>query len=284
MHGSSLAAAKGAVTTTGMSTGHDVRQDRRGRRARHPGADHGRPGGARRDLPRGQPADRDEPVHLPHRPPVATRRSAPSPAPTAPPLTGKGVSVGVIDSGVDPTHPFLQEPDGSSARGQQQQGALRPDRGALPGRQPAERRRHRHALARRPRHPRHRDRRRPADDAAPTDACCTAPPPAPRSSPSPPAPRSFIVGADTALNWVLENHAAPCGAGVPAAECPPIKVTNNSYGPSRRRRVRPELARPSSCSARWPPRGSSPCGPTATTAATAPRACRTRPAWTRPVA
>ena len=42
----------------------------------------------------------------------------------------------------------------------------------------------------------------------------------------------FIVGADTALNWVLENHAAPCGAGVPAAQCPPIKVTNNSYGPS----------------------------------------------------
>jgi serine protease AprX len=30
---------------------------------------------------------------------------------------------------------------------------------------------------------------------------------------------------------VLENHEAPCGEGVPAAECPPIKVTNNSYGP-----------------------------------------------------
>ena len=41
-----------------------------------------------------------------------------------------------------------------------------------------------------------------------------------------------IVGADSALNWVLEHHAAPCGAGVAAAECPPIKVTNNSYGPS----------------------------------------------------
>jgi serine protease AprX len=40
-----------------------------------------------------------------------------------------------------------------------------------------------------------------------------------------------IIGADTALNWVLENHEAPCGAGVPVAECPPIKVTNNSYGP-----------------------------------------------------
>ena len=42
----------------------------------------------------------------------------------------------------------------------------------------------------------------------------------------------LIVGADAALNWVLENHAAPCGAGVPATTCPPIKVVNNSYGPS----------------------------------------------------
>ena len=42
----------------------------------------------------------------------------------------------------------------------------------------------------------------------------------------------LIVGADAALNWVLENHAAPCGAGVPAATCPPIKVINNSYGPA----------------------------------------------------
>jgi serine protease AprX len=42
----------------------------------------------------------------------------------------------------------------------------------------------------------------------------------------------LIIGADAALNWVLENHAAPCGAGVPAATCPPIKVINNSYGPS----------------------------------------------------
>ena len=31
---------------------------------------------------------------------------------------------------------------------------------------------------------------------------------------------------------MLENHEAPCGAGVPASTCPPIKVTNNSYGPS----------------------------------------------------
>jgi serine protease AprX len=42
----------------------------------------------------------------------------------------------------------------------------------------------------------------------------------------------LIVGADSALNWVLENHDHPCGTSVPASTCPPIKVTNNSYGPT----------------------------------------------------
>ncbi|WAL67198.1 S8 family serine peptidase [Amycolatopsis cynarae] len=42
----------------------------------------------------------------------------------------------------------------------------------------------------------------------------------------------LLLGTDAALNWVLENHDAPCGAGVPASVCPPIKVINNSYGPS----------------------------------------------------
>ena len=41
-----------------------------------------------------------------------------------------------------------------------------------------------------------------------------------------------IIGADAALNWVLENHRTPCGAGVSASACPPIKAVNNSYGPS----------------------------------------------------
>lgn len=35
-----------------------------------------------------------------------------------------------------------------------------------------------------------------------------------------------IFGADSALNWILEHHRNPC------AGCPPIKVSNNSYGPS----------------------------------------------------
>jgi serine protease AprX len=40
-----------------------------------------------------------------------------------------------------------------------------------------------------------------------------------------------ILSADTSLNWVLEHHAAPCGAAVSLAQCPPIRVVNNSYGP-----------------------------------------------------
>ncbi|MBV8993671.1 MAG: S8 family serine peptidase, partial [Pseudonocardiales bacterium] len=40
-----------------------------------------------------------------------------------------------------------------------------------------------------------------------------------------------IVSADTALNWVLEHHAKPCGDAVLATQCPPIRVVNNSYGP-----------------------------------------------------
>jgi serine protease AprX len=35
-----------------------------------------------------------------------------------------------------------------------------------------------------------------------------------------------IFGADSALNWVLDHHSNPC------AGCPPIKVSNNSYGPT----------------------------------------------------
>lgn len=51
-----------------------------------------------------------------------------------------------------------------------------------------------------------------------------------------------ILGADAALNWVLENHEAPCGAGVSPAVCPPIKVTNNSYGPAGGGTFDPESA------------------------------------------
>ncbi|MGH3795522.1 MAG: S8 family serine peptidase [Pseudonocardiaceae bacterium] len=41
----------------------------------------------------------------------------------------------------------------------------------------------------------------------------------------------MILASDAAMNWVLENHKEPCGTAVPAAQCPPIKVINNSFGP-----------------------------------------------------
>lgn len=41
-----------------------------------------------------------------------------------------------------------------------------------------------------------------------------------------------IVNADQAMHWVLEHHRHPCGPDVPAVSCPPIKVVNNSWGPA----------------------------------------------------
>ncbi|MDQ4104194.1 MAG: S8 family serine peptidase, partial [Actinomycetota bacterium] len=41
-----------------------------------------------------------------------------------------------------------------------------------------------------------------------------------------------VISADSSMNWVLENHAQPCGSAVPVAQCPPIKVINNSFGPA----------------------------------------------------
>ena len=40
----------------------------------------------------------------------------------------------------------------------------------------------------------------------------------------------FSWAGIAALNWIVENHRAPCGKGVPAAVCPPIRVVNNSWG------------------------------------------------------
>jgi subtilisin family serine protease len=148
-------------------------------------------------------------------------------------LDGSGVSVAVIDSGVDPTHPFLQDADGGSA-----------------------------VVA---------NLKSVCLDESTTTTDCVLPVPAfldtdtisggghgthvngivagrpttltDGTTLSGAAPGAslvsistgavlLIVGADSALNWVLENHEHPCGADVPAADCPPIKVTNNSYGPT----------------------------------------------------
>ena len=156
-------------------------------------------------------------------------------------LTGTGISVGVIDSGVDPTHPYLTEADGTSAVVSNNKTVCDPfeafcevvnlpnnvDTDTLSagghGTHVAG------IVAGRP------------TELSDGSTLHGAAPGAKLVSLSTGA-GLFIIGADTALNWVLENHAAPCGAGVPVAECPPIKVTNNSYGPSGGGEFDPESA------------------------------------------
>ncbi len=147
------------------------------------------------------------------------------------PLTGAGVSVAVIDSGVDPQHPYFRETDGSSAVVASLKTVCDPteslcqvvetgplvdtDTLAVGG----------HGthvsgiVAGRPTTLADGGRLQGAAPGANLVSLSTG-------------AVLFIIGADMALEWVLENHEAPCGAGVPAAQCPPIKVTNNSYGPS----------------------------------------------------
>ena len=156
-------------------------------------------------------------------------------------LTGNGVSVAVIDSGVDPTHPYFTEADGSSAvvanpktlceplelfcSVQKVPSSVDTDTLSLGG------------------HGTHVNgivAGNPVTIAGGKELQGAAPG-AKLVSLSTGA-GLVIIGADAALNWVLENHAAPCGAGVPATTCPPIKVTNNSYGPSGGGAFDPESA------------------------------------------
>lgn len=146
-------------------------------------------------------------------------------------LSGNGVSVGVIDSGVDPTHPYLMDADGQSAVVSNHKVVCDPlvelicevvtvpnsvdtDTLSVGG----------HGthvagiIAGRPTALTSGEKLHGAAPGAKIVSLSTG-------------ATLVIVGADAALNWVLENHAAPCGVGVSAAECPPIRVTNNSYGP-----------------------------------------------------
>lgn len=157
------------------------------------------------------------------------------------PLTGRGVSVAVIDSGVDPTHPYFEEDDGSSAVVANLKALCEPltetcsvqrvpafvdtDTLSVGG------------------HGTHVSGIVAGRPTTLTDGgeLQGAAPGAKLVSISTGA-GIVILGADSALNWVLENHEAPCGDGVPASTCPPIKVTNNSYGPSGGGEFDPESA------------------------------------------
>ncbi len=156
-------------------------------------------------------------------------------------LTGRGVSVAVIDSGVDPTHPYFREADGSSAVVANLKAVCEPltetcsvqrlpafvdtDTLSVGG------------------HGTHVSGIVAGRSTTLTDGgeLQGAAPGAKLVSISTGA-GLVILGADSALNWVLENHEAPCGDGVPASTCPPIKVTNNSYGPSGGGEFDPESA------------------------------------------
>ncbi|MAS55102.1 MAG: peptidase S8 [Pimelobacter sp.] len=157
---------------------------------------------------------------------IATRTGADGGA-----LDGSGVSVAVIDSGVDPTHPYFAEADGSSAVVANLKTVCVPATTlctvqALPDFVDTDTT----ALGGHGTHVSGIVAGRPTTLSS-GETLQGAAPGAKLVSISTGAVL-LILGADSALNWVLENHEAPCGAGVSALECPPIKVTNNSYGPT----------------------------------------------------
>ena len=157
------------------------------------------------------------------------------------PLTGAGVSVAVIDSGVDPTHPYFKEADGSSAVVANLKALCEPlTETCSVQRLPASVDTDTLSVGGHGTHVSGIVAGRPTtlSDGGTLQGAA----PGARLVSISTGAGIVILGADSALNWVLENHAAPCGAGVPASTCPPIKVTNNSYGPTGGGAFDPESA------------------------------------------
>ena len=147
------------------------------------------------------------------------------------PVDGTGVSVAIIDTGVDPTHPAFRAADGSTRVVRNLKSLcsdgtatnciidvptiVDTDTLALGG------------------HGTHVTGIAAGNDLTLSDGTKVGgSAPGSKIIPISTGATIVVLGTDAALNWVLENHAAPCGAGVPASTCPPIKVINNSYGPA----------------------------------------------------
>ncbi|HEY7485773.1 MAG TPA: S8 family serine peptidase [Streptosporangiaceae bacterium] len=145
-------------------------------------------------------------------------------------LDGRGVSVAEIDSGVDGTHPFLTEKNGSSAvvanlKSVCPQLSLGPScfvdvptndsdtisagghgthvAGIIAGRDVTVDGKKMHGAA-------------PGAKIVALSVGAAI----------------SIYDATNGFDWVLQNHAHPCGAGVSTTACPPIKVVSNSWGPT----------------------------------------------------
>ena len=150
------------------------------------------------------------------------------------PLTGKGVSVAVIDSGVDPTHPYFKEADGSSAVVANLKALCEPlTETCSVQRVPAFVDTDTLSVGGHGTHVSGIVAGRPTtlSDGGTLQG---AAPGAKLVSISTGA-GIVILGADSALNWVLENHEAPCGAGVPGLDLPPDQGHQQLVRPDRRR-------------------------------------------------